>query len=337
MTRQPSSRREEAATQKDLKKLQQQEQRILAKLAEAREAQANALKRFAEAQARVLLVEGRLQAVRERLQASQLAPAHIQEAVASLASTPNVPEIDAQIAQPAPEFTTLTDARAEITQAEATVPNSAQRDVAPSDAAHPATKGGVANHIEPAPALETSRQRGEQPTDEAELLSLVAEMSASVPIETLSQTGALAAPDVLAEDLEETAPRAALPSAPPAPQEKRPDQEEEDALIASMIALAHSKAEIQGKIKNDAHQAVQRAEQALSDVNQAILNGTLSGSEADNALREAEASVSQARARLAERSPSPESRSSAWEAGAPDITDKLPVMHDRDARTQEPT
>lgn len=48
-----------------------EQQRILEKLAEAREARARAMKRFAQAQERVAQVEARLQAARERLKTAQ--------------------------------------------------------------------------------------------------------------------------------------------------------------------------------------------------------------------------------------------------------------------------
>lgn len=63
--------REDPAEQRDLKTLRQREQQVLEKLAEAREVQSRALKRLAQAQARVTQLETRLRAAREHLNASR--------------------------------------------------------------------------------------------------------------------------------------------------------------------------------------------------------------------------------------------------------------------------
>lgn len=112
------------------------------------------------------------------------------------------------------------------------------------------------------------------------------------------------------------------------------DQAEEDALLAAILAMAHEPTDNEDETQKSARQTVQKAEQSLNEVNLAILNGTLSGSEADNALHEAEEQVTQARAQLGASGPTPDVLVSTTSES--DITDKLPVMHDRDARMREP-
>jgi hypothetical protein len=299
MLHQPSSHREDSLIQKDLTKLQQREQRIVAKLAEAREAQTRALKRFAEAQARVLLLENHLQALRARLQPPQSSPARTQATRPSPVSTS-----DAQPVQPVPKPAT-------------------QHVDQPPEQEH--------EIIRP---LSVMPEATDQPTGGTELLARIAAMSAGIPRETLPQTGELAAPDILAEDLDETVRRTIRPPTSPAPQEIRMDQAEEDELLAAILAMAHEPTDNEDETQKSARQTVQKAEQSLNEVNLAILNGTLSGSEADNALHEAEEQVTQARAQLGASSPTPDARVSTTSES--DITDKLPVMHDRDARMREP-
>lgn len=296
MIHQPSSHREDSLIQKDLTKLQQREQRIVAKLAEAREVQTRALKRFAEAQARVLLLENHLQALRARLQPSQSSPTQATSPAPTSTS-------DAQPVQSAPEPVSQ-----HISQ--------------PSEEEH--------EIIRP---LSVTPEATDQPTCGAELLTRIAAMSAGIPRETLPQTGELAEPDLLAEDLEDTVRRTIRPPTSPAPQEIRMDQAEEDALLAAILAMAHEPTNDEDETQKSARQTVQKAEQSLNEVNLAILNGTLSGSEADNALHEAEEQVSQARAQRVASVPAPDAPTSTSES---DITDKLPVMHDRDARMREP-
>jgi hypothetical protein len=72
MAQPPFSRREETFAQENLKKVQQEEQQLLEKLAAAREAQVRAMKRFTQAQERALQAETRLLAMRERLQTPRL-------------------------------------------------------------------------------------------------------------------------------------------------------------------------------------------------------------------------------------------------------------------------
>ncbi|HEX4713953.1 MAG TPA: hypothetical protein VH164_03405 [Ktedonobacteraceae bacterium] len=203
MTHQSSSRREEAATQKDLKKLQQREQRMLHKLAEAREVQTRAMKRFAQAQARVLLVERRLQAVRERLQAPQMPDKAAREDSSQPTIISGKQNTTGQTATPTP-IDVAPDAEDRQTaqaipcemkhvQAEPTATMSPHKDEcapeAPAHADMPGTPGEVAD----------------QPTDEIELLSLVAEISASANPQTLPQTSELQslAAHTEEEDLEE--------------------------------------------------------------------------------------------------------------------------------------
>jgi len=299
MIHQPSSHREDSLIQKDLTKLQQREQRIVAKLAEAREAQTRALKRFAEAQARALLLENHLQAIRARLQPPQSSPTRTQATGPSPASTS-----DAQPIQSAPE-----PASQHIGQ-----PPEQEHEII-----HP---------------LSVTPEATEQPTGGTEVLARIAAMSAGIPRETLPQTGELAAPDLLAEDSDETVRRTIRSPASPVPQEIRMDQAEEDALLAAILAMAHEPTDNEDETQKSARQTVQKAEQDLNEVNLAILNGTLSGSEADNALHEAEEQVTQARSQLGASGPAPDALVSTTSES--DITDKLPVMHDRDARMREP-
>lgn len=75
--------------------MQQREQLILKKLAEAREAQASTLTRFIQAHSRVKQVEARLQAVRARLEAANPPPADVPAVDTDLAavseSAPAIP------------------------------------------------------------------------------------------------------------------------------------------------------------------------------------------------------------------------------------------------------
>ena len=299
MLHQPSSHREDSLTQKDLTKLQQREQRIAAKLAEAREAQTRALKRFAEAQARVLLIENCLQAIRARLQPPQSSPTQA-------SSSSSTPTPDAPPAQSAPE-----------------------------PASQPTEQPPEEKHEIVRP-LTVMPEATNQPTGGTELLARIAAMSAGIPRETLPQTGELVAPDLLAGELEETVQRP-MPS-PASPfttmhQEMQMDQAEEDALLAAILAMAHEPTDDEDETQKSERQTVQKAEQNLNEVNLAILNGTLSGSEADNALHEAETQAAQARAQLVEAGRVPGAPTSTTSSS--DITDKLPVIHDRDVRMRE--
>ena len=233
---------EEPPVQKDRKKLQKQEQQVLEKLAEAREVQTRALKRFAQAQARVMQMETRLQAVRERLAASRTS--HKQKKAA-----------------PVPE----------------------------------------------------------------------------TPAESLPGTGALEPLDVCAEDQEaesQTAQRSTPPSSPP------PEPEEAEVLLAEIARLATQRTS--GDEANEGRRDAREADRALDEVSQAILNGTLSGKEADAALQEAEQQTNQARTRLAEiehltsgevisaiteMTENAETASAgAQDTSATDITTKIPVI-----------
>lgn len=329
MIHQPSSHREDSLIQKDLTKLQQREQRIVAKLAEAREVQTRALKRFAEAQARVLLLENHLQALRARLQPSQSSPTQATSPAPTSTS-------DAQPVQSAPEPALHAEANT-VQPSTSQAAHKRESIHSPDVAPEPATQ-----HVDQAPEqeheiirpLSAAPEATDQPTGGTELLARISAMSAGIPRETLPQTGELAAPDLLAEDLDETVRRTIRPPTSPAPQEIRMDQAEEDALLAAILAMAHEPTNDEDETQKSARQTVQKAEQSLNEVNLAILNGTLSGSEADNALHEAEVQVAQARAQLAASGPAPDASTST--ASESDITDKLPVMHDRDARMREP-
>ena len=201
MTHQSSSRREEPAAQKDLKKLQQREQKMLQKLAEAREAQARAMKRFAQAQARVLLVERRLQAVRERLQAPQMPDKAAREGTSQPTITSGKQDTTGQTATPTP-IDVAPDAE-DMPTAQA-IPREIEHVQAKS--ATTMSPPHKDEHTSEAPAhAETPGEIADQPTDEIELLSLVAEISASANPQTLPQTSE---PQTLAahteeEDLEE--------------------------------------------------------------------------------------------------------------------------------------
>lgn len=123
--------------------MQQREQRILKKLAEAREAQANAMSRFIQARARVMEVETRLQALHARLAIPSTAPdqpaentqppaelvANIQKPDATPAAQVIIPSVNAfptptEVARPLTSTSPTTTSLAE--QARASLPQPPQ-------------------------------------------------------------------------------------------------------------------------------------------------------------------------------------------------------------------
>jgi len=113
---------------------------------------------------------------------------------------------------------------------------------------------------------------------------------------------------------------AELPVAPP-PQEPLQKPEDEQALIAAILAITQTEPGSGDQPAAGTGGSVQQAEQALQKVRQAILNGALSGPEAEVALREAEQALL-----LAQRAESAASPLERQETGEPDTTARLPVI-----------
>src|SRR5579883_2767314 len=71
-------------------------------------------------------------------------------------------------------------------------------------------------------------------------------------------------------------------------QEAGAPPEDEEALIAAILAITQSEPGSEDEIAGGGDGPVRQAERALQEVKQAILDGALSGPEAEFALREAE-------------------------------------------------
>ena len=114
----------------------------------------------------------------------------------------------------------------------------------------------------------------------------------------------------------------------PSPQEALQHPEDEEALIAAILAITQTEPGSGDEIAVGIGGSVRQAEQALQEVKQAILNGALSGPEAEVALREAENALLQA-----QRAESAAHPSETQGTDEPDTTARLPVIRQR--RPQE--
>jgi hypothetical protein len=107
----------------------------------------------------------------------------------------------------------------------------------------------------------------------------------------------------------------------PSPQEALQPPEDEEALIAAILAITQTEPDSGDEVAAGTGGSVQQAEWALQEVKQAILNGALSGSEAEVALREAENALL-----LAQRAESAAHSSEMPGTSEPDTTARLPVI-----------
>jgi hypothetical protein len=93
--------------------LQQREQRILKKLAEAREAQASSMTRFIQARARVMQVETRLQTLRSSLNITPAAPVQPAESSPQTPAAPTIADARKPASTPVTEITSQPGAPAQ--------------------------------------------------------------------------------------------------------------------------------------------------------------------------------------------------------------------------------
>ena len=197
--------------------MQQREQRILQKLAEAREAQASAMTRFIQARGRVMQVEARLQALQTRLKTSP-------EANPSQTSTTNIPDTT-------PEMETSTQPVNTTDSSGQTDALSASETILPTSSSALSTETpGLEPLAERTDAeREAPVQSAEQEVNDLATSTLTPEQSANPePISELMDEGM---------DEEETKKRPALRLTRPA-EPAGPDLDEEEMWLATFSTRA---------------------------------------------------------------------------------------------------
>ncbi len=196
--------------------MQQREQRILKKLAEAREAQASSMTRFIQARARVMQVEARLQALRSSLNMTPATPVQPAEASPQVLAAPTIPGAQKAISEPPIETTNQPGASAQSTA----LPT--RETAAPLPGAAPSS----ASVQIPTPPVKPARPQFRQPTQFAE---------EETPLPTFEPV-VNEQPAFTGEEDEETKKMPSLRASQTAPA-TRQVQDEEETLIISRSAL----------------------------------------------------------------------------------------------------
>jgi hypothetical protein len=191
--------------------LQQREQRILKKLAEAREAQASSMTRFIQARARVMQVETRLQTLRSSLNITPAVPVQPAEISPQVAAAPTIADAQKPAIAPSTEITSQPGVPAQA----ADLPTRGTAASAPG-----ATPSSTAQA--PTPLARSTRPQFRQPTQFAEQ---------EMPLPAFDD-----APLQVNEDEEETKKMPSLRSVQPVSAPKQA-QDEEETLIVALSAL----------------------------------------------------------------------------------------------------
>jgi len=192
--------------------LQQREQRILKKLAEAREAQASSMTRFIQARARVMQVETRLQTLRSSLNITPAAPVQPVEISPQVAAAPTIADAQKPAIAPATEITSQPGTSAQAADLPARETAASAPGAAPSSTVQA-----------PIPLARPARPQFRQPAQFAEQ---------ETPLPAFDD-----APLQVNEDEEETKKMPSLRSVQPVSATKQAQDDEEETLIVALSAL----------------------------------------------------------------------------------------------------